>query len=173
MPGKVIFLNGASSSGKSTLANLIQAQLNEPFVLLSVDLFIESMQFPEGITDEVWLKKWPPLFHVAGFHAAIIAMWKYGLDIIVDHVIQEENWFEELKELIEHNQTVFVGIYCSLEELERRERIRNDREIGIAKYQYERVHKNKKYTVKVDTSELGQEDCAKEIISAINSYFDF
>ncbi|NHJ47554.1 MAG: AAA family ATPase [Asgard group archaeon] len=169
MPGKIIFLNGASSSGKSTLAKLLHARLKEPYVLLSVDTFIESMIFPEGITDDVWTEIWPPLFHVAGFHAAILAMWKYGLNMIIDHVLQENNWFEELRELVEHEKTVFVGIYCNLEELEKREKSRNDREIGIAKYQHERVHENKSYTVTVDTSKSNPQECVDKIISTIES----
>jgi chloramphenicol 3-O phosphotransferase len=111
MSGKVIFLNGASSSGKSTLAKLLLAQLKEPYVLMSVDNFLNSIQFPNWITDETWSEKWPPLFHVAGFHAAVLAMWKYGLDIVVDHVLQEENWFDELKEMIEHKKQFLLEFF--------------------------------------------------------------
>ena len=168
MTGKVIFINGASSSGKSTIAKRIQAQLKDPYVLMSVDSFLNAMEFPDGVTEKIWTEKWPPLFHVVGFQAAIIAMWKYGLDIIVDHVLQEDAWYEELNELITHEQTIFVGVFCSLVELERRERIRDDRTSGIAKYQFNKVHKNKKYSVKVDTSKLTPQECVDEIISVIN-----
>lgn len=165
--GKVIFLNGTSSSGKSTIAKLLQAQLNEPYALMSVDNFLNSMEFPDWITNKVWLEKWPPLFHVAGFHAAILAMWKYGLDIIIDHVIQEEDWFDELKDIIENKKTIFVGVHCCLEELERREKVRGDREIGIVKYQFDKVHKNKSYTVEVDTSNMKPQECVDKIISIV------
>ena len=37
--GKIIFLNGVSSSGKSTLAKTLQARLSEPFYLLANDTF--------------------------------------------------------------------------------------------------------------------------------------
>jgi len=35
--GKVICLNGVSSSGKSTLAKSLQEKLNEPYYLMSED----------------------------------------------------------------------------------------------------------------------------------------
>ncbi|MGA1600219.1 MAG: phosphotransferase-like protein [bacterium] len=39
-PGNVILLNGASSSGKSTLAQDLQARLDEPFWHFSIDHLI-------------------------------------------------------------------------------------------------------------------------------------
>jgi chloramphenicol 3-O phosphotransferase len=42
LPGKIILINGASSSGKSTLARAVQRQLDEPFWHLSIDHLRES-----------------------------------------------------------------------------------------------------------------------------------
>jgi chloramphenicol 3-O-phosphotransferase len=41
--GKVIFLNGTSSSGKSTTALALQKMLDEPFLRFSSDILLESM----------------------------------------------------------------------------------------------------------------------------------
>ena len=38
--GKIIFLNGVSSSGKTTLAKSLQERLTEPFFWLASDTFI-------------------------------------------------------------------------------------------------------------------------------------
>ena len=43
--GKIIFLNGVSSSGKSTLAKTLQDRLEEPFYLIANDTF--TMMSPE------------------------------------------------------------------------------------------------------------------------------
>src|SRR5690606_3711206 len=40
MTGKIIFINGASSAGKSTLCQALQVQLAEPFWHVSIDHFI-------------------------------------------------------------------------------------------------------------------------------------
>jgi len=41
-PGKIIIINGLSSSGKTTLALALQKQLDMPFILFSFDLFLET-----------------------------------------------------------------------------------------------------------------------------------
>jgi hypothetical protein len=42
-PGKIIFLNGVSSSGKSSLDKELQKRLTEPFLRLQLDAFIEML----------------------------------------------------------------------------------------------------------------------------------
>ena len=84
------------------------------------------------------------MFLVGGFHASVLAIWKQRVSIIVDHVLQEEFW---LSEMILNEKTIFVGVYCSLEELERREKRCGDRDIGIVRYQFFKVHKSKGYNI--------------------------
>jgi chloramphenicol 3-O phosphotransferase len=45
-PGRIIFLNGASSSGKSTLAKAMQQALPEPFLHVSSDHVVASGMLP-------------------------------------------------------------------------------------------------------------------------------
>ncbi len=54
--GKVIFLNGASSSGKSTIAKLLQPRLEEPFLHMQLDTFIEMLP---RIEDALFLQMIP------------------------------------------------------------------------------------------------------------------
>ena len=42
--GKIIFLKGVSSSGKTTLAKSLQEQLNEPFYWPAADSFLICYQ---------------------------------------------------------------------------------------------------------------------------------
>jgi chloramphenicol 3-O-phosphotransferase len=41
--GKIIFLNGVSSSGKTTLAKSLQERLPDLFYWIAVDIFIDMM----------------------------------------------------------------------------------------------------------------------------------
>jgi chloramphenicol 3-O phosphotransferase len=41
--GKIIFLHGASSSGKSTIAKLLQNTIDEPFWHVSIDHLIRRV----------------------------------------------------------------------------------------------------------------------------------
>ena len=45
-PGRIIFLNGASSSGKSALAKAMQETLPEPFLHVSSDHLVASGMLP-------------------------------------------------------------------------------------------------------------------------------
>ena len=46
-----------------------------------------------------------------------------------------------------------VGVFAPLEVLEARERERGDRMIGLARWQYERVHRDMTYELEIDTSQ--------------------
>lgn len=43
--GRIIILNGTSSSGKTTLARVLQKQLSTPFYFIDIDTFV-SMEPP-------------------------------------------------------------------------------------------------------------------------------
>ena len=70
------------------------------------------------------------------------------------------------------NLVIFVGVYCPLEELERREKARGDRKPGQARIQFEQVHAQALYDVKVDTSVLSSDACAARVVSYMRSEHD-
>jgi chloramphenicol 3-O phosphotransferase len=153
-PAKIIFLNGASSSGKSTIAKLLQRQLDEPFLHMQLDAFIEMLP---RVEDELFLKMIP------GFHRAIAAMAATGNNVIVDHVLVVDEWLQECRELLT-GYVLFVGVQCPLDELERREKERDKRRQGFARSQFENVHKGKVYDIEIDTSLLTPKACAQQIL---------
>jgi chloramphenicol 3-O phosphotransferase len=57
----------------------------------------------------------------------------------------------------------FVGVFAPLEILEERERRRGDRLIGLARWQYGRVHRNRRYDLEVETSRDTALTCAQRI----------
>jgi chloramphenicol 3-O phosphotransferase len=46
----------------------------------------------------------------------------------------------------------FVGLFASLDVLEERERQRGDRRIGLARWQFARVHQDITYDLQIDTT---------------------
>jgi len=54
-------------------------------------------------------------------------------------------------------------VFAPLEVLEARERQRGDREIGLARWQHERVHRNIDYDLKLDTTRATPLECAERI----------
>jgi chloramphenicol 3-O phosphotransferase len=151
--GKIILLNGASSSGKSTLARRLQAALPEPFWHFSIDHLkaadmlpiarIESGEFP-------WPSLRPRFFE--GFHRCVPAIAAAGNNLIVEHIVETEDWMRRLLVLLGPFDVFFVGLHCPLPELERRERERGDRRIGDARIDHETVHAFGFYDVEVDTT---------------------
>lgn len=61
-----------------------------------------------------------------------------------------------------------MGVKCPLEIVEQREKERGDRNIGMARYQFERVHAHGLYDIEVDTSVLNVDECVTRIMALIN-----
>jgi chloramphenicol 3-O phosphotransferase len=75
-PGRAIFLNGASSSGKSTLAKALQRALEEPFLHVSSDQFVSAGMLPDRREDAGpfnWWNQLRPRFF-SGFHRCLPAL---------------------------------------------------------------------------------------------------
>jgi len=151
-PGKIIIINGPSSSGKTTLALALQKQLAMPFVRFSFDLFIDHKAFPsEQIKNGKfsWEQMRPSVFR--GLHLCLAALTTAGNNIIFDYIIETKAWLYELISLIADLDVFFVGVRCSLPELERREIQRGDRRPGEARQDFETVHSIPTYDLVIDS----------------------
>ena len=169
-PGKIILLNGASSSGKTTLLKALQALMDEPYLDAGIDKFIWML--PERylnrpLWDEVLglateAGAWGHRL-VAGMHRAIAALSENGNNVIADHVLVDPRWVKELAEFLSDLPAYLVGIRCPLKVLEAREEKREDRTLGQARAQHALVHAHGTYDLEVDTSRLSVQDCALKI----------
>jgi chloramphenicol 3-O phosphotransferase len=158
--GKIVFLNGTSSSGKTSIARELLQVLDAPYLHMPLDTFV-AMRTPRDIGKKLGAIVFERT--VKGFHHAIAAMAGVGNNLIVDHVLREPPWLHECVTVLAPFEVVFVGVHCALAELERRERARGDRMIGIAAWQFERVHAHHIYDVECDTSIDSALDCALHI----------
>jgi len=168
-----IILNGTSSSGKTTIANGFLVQSDTPYTFLSLDNHIHALikaygeRYPE--LNDADGNFAPGIFEILlpnfifTFHDTIKAYLEAGKKIIVDHVLQESAWRDDLLLKIEPYNISIVGVYCSLEEIEKREKQRGDRQIGMARYQFERVHENMDYVIKIETDKMSIEESVAKI----------
>jgi len=166
--GKVIFLNGTSSSGKTTLALALQERLTESFYLLSFDTF--SMMTPQkGPLDEYMTARFKA---ISGMHHTIKTFSDLGLNTIIDHVLVEgQNTLEECVELLHERDVLFVHVVCPLEELRRREKEREHtdfRKIGSAESQLSIIVPQNTYDLTIDTYDNTVEECTNQIMEALN-----
>lgn len=158
-PGKIIIINGPSSSGKTTLALALQKQIDIPFIRFSFDLFLDHKAFPsEQIRSGKfsWEQMRPYVFR--GLHQCLPALATAGNNIIFDHIVETKAWLYELISLISELDVFFVGLYCSLAELERREIQRGDRRPGEARQDFETVHGIPKYDLEINSENSLEEN---------------
>lgn len=145
----IILLNGTSSAGKSTLAKMLQAQAaGVPVLHAGIDNYI--FMLPKAFLN-------PPLWNevfayemdgdtiraintgplgqqlVAAMHRSIAALADAGFNVIVDHVLLEPEWLNEMVELYASYRVYFIGVQCPLEVTEARESERRDRTLGQAR----------------------------------------
>ncbi len=155
--GKIILINGASSSGKSTLARQLQQTLPMPFWHFSFDHLRDSNALPMARIrsgDIDWSTMRPAVFD--GFHRCLPVLAEAGNNLIVEHIIENEAWMSELVKLLTGLDVFFVGVHCSLPELKRREHKRGNRRVGEAQRDYQIVHSFAEYDLEIDSMQSNQ-----------------
>jgi len=164
---RVVVLNGPSSVGKSSTARAIQAIAARPFLHLSMDAFLEMMPaktlgHPDGLVFTPGVEDGMPSTAVAsgpvleralsGMRHAVAAMAARGNDLIVDDVMMSQGEEREYRALLGAYGVRIVGLFAPVAMLEDRERRRGDRDLGLARWQVERVHQGRSYDLEIDTS---------------------
>lgn len=175
-PGRIIILNGTSSSGKTSILHALQNILVEPYLDAGIDKFIWML--PERYLER---PLWDDVLGLAttagetghhlmhGMHQAIGTLARSGWNVVADHVMVEEAWLEECVALFTDLPAYLVGIRCPLEVLVERERLRKNRTLGQAAAQFPLVHRHGVYDLEVDTSVMSVEQCALAIKARVEN----
>ncbi|MFI0849518.1 chloramphenicol phosphotransferase CPT family protein [Mesorhizobium sp. IMUNJ23232] len=157
--GRIIFLNGTSSAGKSTLAKALREALSEPFCYYASDQLADAgfrtiRRARHGGAPGEREKFFD------GFHRSIATFAEAGNDLIVEHIVESQAWANQLNTLLAHLDVFWVGVHAPMDELERRELERGDRSIGEARYHL-KTHGFCRYDLEVDTTEPVDELAAR------------
>ncbi|OHD57577.1 MAG: hypothetical protein A2014_02900 [Spirochaetes bacterium GWF1_49_6] len=168
---KIILLNGASSSGKTTVAMELRKKLEVPYFYCSSDLLVDSGMLPNADrvnndTEWSWNILRPKFFD--GFHRSIAAFAASGVYLLVEHIVEYASWFDELVTLLHPYSVLYIGVICPVEEIERREHERGDRQIGEGKSHIEDgIHTWSRYDIEVNTYLNTNEENLNIIIKAM------
>jgi chloramphenicol 3-O phosphotransferase len=185
--GRLIILNGASSSGKTTLASAFRderATAGEFWLLIGIDDFLSKV--PAAWLD-LGLATGPGAYAHDGlrfetsstgphlkigatcrrllhaYHHAAAAAARSGLNVIVDDVVIDDevlgDWLDVLGEL----KPTWVGVRCPQEITTQRERRRGDRPAGMTVTQTDSVHRSVRYAFEIDTAELTPSEALDEL----------
>jgi chloramphenicol 3-O phosphotransferase len=166
-PGRIIFLNGTSSSGKSSIARELLALLDgDPYFHFAVDGFNAMRAAKEDAPSDIdtILRRTR-----MGFHRAVAGMAAAGNNLVVDHVLSEPWRLEDCLSVLADLEVFLIGVHCPLPELKRREEARGDRPPGLAAYQYTRVHAHGVYDFECDTGTASPRECAELIKEYVES----
>lgn len=162
--GRIILLNGVSSSGKTTLARTLVERLVEPYFFLSSDTFalMDTERIPAGmmsLEDKV----------LTVMHRTIKAFSDMGLNVIADHLfVENRNWLDECVTLLHEYPVLFVHVVCPIEELRRREKERGNRHIGQGESQLSKLVPQDMYDITIDTFVNTKEESADKIIESLD-----
>ncbi len=177
--GRILFLQGASSAGKSTLAHALQISLDECWWILEADDITRMTPTsartgqweaaPEERPHPSWnadlrLSRW-----FAGYFGCLATI--AGTDT---NVMAVGGWLET-SQLVQLAHTFVgldafcIGVYCPLQELEQRESARGDRPSGYARSQYLLVHTHTPYDGEVDTAAQTTEEATSAIRQVLAS----
>jgi chloramphenicol 3-O phosphotransferase len=176
----VIILNGVGSVGKTSIAKELQGICSRPFLHLQMDVFLEMMppklqNHADGFEFEVISEGGHPAMVIRtgpigdrvmrGMRRAVAAMADQANNLIVDDVLTDVE-HAEYRSLLSRHCVRTVGLRAPLEVLERREILRGDRGIGLARWQFPRIHRGIAYDLELDTSIDPPAVCAERIRSA-------
>ena len=94
--GRIILLNGTSSAGKTTFAKALRPKLDPAFHYYASDQLADAAFRP--LADDVrW--EWRERFF-DGFHRSITAFASSGIDLLVEHIVEEQSGADNLNELL-------------------------------------------------------------------------
>jgi chloramphenicol 3-O phosphotransferase len=188
-PAQAIFLNGPSSSGKTSLARALQSKLKAPYLHLGIDHLIgmmppgfnnfesrEAINTPAGFSWKIEqdaegneLSK----LHIGPYAERIchllislaLHLLCRGFNVIIDEVCLRAEGFNAWKMALKDFDVLYVGVTAPIEVLESREKSRGDRMIGSARHQASIVHQHKEYDLEIDTSKNSTEASAELILN--------
>lgn len=182
----IIILNGCSSAGKTAIIDEMQRMSETPLMDLGIDKFLGMMppqyigfgsKAREGFQFVAERDAQGPIMKIKqgafGRSVAQIApkminlLAESGHDVVVDEVLLDRELLRWYLEALVHHQVYFIGIMCDLATLQKRERSRGNKSIGLSRSQIDLVHAEKTYDLVVDTTTIDPTICANTVLEFI------
>lgn len=185
----IILLNGTSSSGKTTIARVLQEKHRGILLLYGVDNLVQSAfplkcDFPpfdeQAITVEMDEREGRPIArlivspYMYPVYRTAVRFYKMlseqGYDLIVDEVLFDRNRIIPYFELLAGEPVYFVGVKPSRRTVCERERERGDRLIGLAEGLYDEVYQpGFTFDLTLDTGVLSPDESADVLLAYIDA----
>jgi chloramphenicol 3-O phosphotransferase len=193
-PIEIIVLNGASSTGKTTLALALQDELEESWLVFGTDTLISSLPLALlEIHDDAMIAARPREHRVreggiafgadgeisiGSEYRRLEATWLNGLAaiaasgtrLILDEVFLDGGRSQDrFRHVFAARRIAWISVTCDNDVAVQRERDRGDRVVGASEKQSSLVHDGVDYDLVVDTTVLTPQELAQWIADHIHS----
>lgn len=167
MQGRIIFLNGVTSSGKTSIVEALQERDDVFFYVVANDLF-QEMVGDKFLREDYW--KYLSEVIIMMYHTAKLYS-DMGKNVLIDGILVERDeikaHYQQLMEILKENPLDIVEVYCPLDICRERNIARGDRYETQSEEQHELMAQNIKYSFRVDTSVNSPEECAEMIVKEL------
>lgn len=165
--GRIIFLNGVTSAGKTSIVEALQEREDIFFYVVANDLF-EEMVGEKYLRENYW--KYLSEVIIMMYHTARLFS-DMGKNVLIDGILVERAeitpHYQQLREILKNNPLDLVEVYCPLDICRERNVIRGDRYESQSEEQQELMAKDIKYSMRVDTSVHSAAECAEQIMKKL------
>ena len=162
--GRIIFLNGVTSSGKTSIVDALQEREDVFFYVVANDLF-EQMVGDGYLRRDYW--KYLSEVIIMMYHTAKLYS-DMGKNVLIDGILVEREeikpHYHQLLEILRDNPLDVVEVYCPPDICRQRNLRRQDRRETQSDEQAERMAKDIHYSLRVDTSIQSPAECADIIL---------
>ena len=165
--GRIVFLNGVTSSGKTSIVEAIQEREDVFFYVVANDLF-QEMVGDKYLRENYW--KYLSEVIIMMYHTAKLYS-DMGKNVLIDGILVERDeitpHYQQMLEIFKDNPLDIIEVYCPLDICRKRNIIRGNRYENQSSEQHELMAKNIAYRLSVDTSLQSADECADTIIRAL------
>jgi len=162
--GRIIFLNGVTSSGKTSIVEALQDRDDCYFYVVANDLFQEMVgerflreNYWEHLSRVIIL-----MYHTAKLYSDM------GHDVLIDGILVERlelaPHYQQLMDILKDNPLFIVEVACPLEVCWKRNIARGDRYENQSAEQAELMARDIRYAMTVHTDKNTPEECAEAIV---------
>jgi chloramphenicol 3-O phosphotransferase len=165
--GKIVFLNGVTSSGKTSIVDAIQLKSDEFFYVVANDLF-ENTIGDNYLREDYW--KYLSDAIIMMYHTAKLFS-DHGKNVLIDGILVErpelKPHYEKVKDIFAGYPFYIVEVFCPLEICRQRNIERGDRTEDQSDWQHKIMAKDIAFDCTVNTHINSSEECADSILKCL------
>lgn len=165
--GRIIFLNGVTSSGKTSIVEALQSREDCYFYVVANDLF-QEMVGERFLRENYWQhlsRVIILMYHTAKLYSDM------GHDVLIDGILVERPeitpHYRQLMDILADNPLSIVEVSCPLEICRARNIARGDRHETQSEEQSAIMATNIAYAMTVHTDKNTPEECAEAIVRTL------